>query len=163
MIHKVSKRSGHVPLVWLVSLVLFADTTFADQHGPNPPHVIEVFTSTERPIIDTDAKGAGSSLQGLTITVHTIDRIQSVERALSLNLPVEPQAAKQIALHRIENLDERTRSSMHSAATALAKAMQYGLDRYPAVVFDGEAVVYGVTNLTVALEQYRAWQSGQRP
>ena len=30
--------------------------------------------------------------------------------------------------------------------------MQYGIDRYPAVVFDGEAVVYGVTDLTVALE-----------
>ena len=100
---------------------------------------------------------------GLKITVHKIDGIQSVERDLSLNLPVEPQAAKQIALHRIENLDEQTRSSMHAAATALAKAMQYGVDRYPAVVFDGEAVVYGVTDLTVALEQYRAWQAGRRP
>ena len=144
-------------------MVLFVDAVFADPQGPNLLPFIEVFTSDKHPIIDTDANGAGDRLRGLTITVHKIDGIQSVERDLSLNLPVEPQAAKQIALHRIEALDERTRSSMHSAATALAKAMQYGLDRYPAVVFNGEVVVYGVTDLTVALEQYRAWQSGWRP
>ena len=142
-------------------MVLFADAVFADPQGPNPLPVIEVFTSDKHPIIDTDA--ARDTLGGLRITVHKIDGIQSVERDLSLNLPMEPQAAKQIALHRIENLGAPTRASMHASATALAKAMQYGLDRYPAVVFDGEVVVYGVTDLTVALEQYRAWQSGQRP
>jgi len=52
---------------------------------------------------------------------------------------------------------------MDAAATALAKAMQYSIDRYPAVVFDGEIVVYGVTDLTVALEQYRVWHTGRRP
>jgi len=144
-------------------MVLLVDAVFADPQGPNPLPVIEVFTSEKYPVIDTDANGARDTLRGLKITVHKIDGIQSVERDLSLNLPVNPQAAKQIALHRIQRLDEQTRSSMHSAATALAKAMQVGVDRYPAVVFDGEAVVYGVTDLTVALEQYRAWQSGQRP
>ena len=163
MIHNVSKRSCNLRFVWLVSLVLFADSAFADHWGLNPPPIIEVFTSDKRPLIDTDAKGVGSNLWGLTITVYKIDGIQSVERALSLNLPVEPHQAKQIASHRIQSLDEQTRSRMHAAATALAKAMQVGVDRYPAVVFDGEAVVYGVTELTVALEQYRAWRIGKRP
>ena len=163
MIHNVSKRSCNLRFVWLVSLVLLADTSYAEQRGSNAPPIIEVFTSDKRPIIDIDTEGAGDNLHGLKITVYKIDGIQSVERDLSLNLPVEPQQAKQIALHRIENLDERTRSSMHAAATGLTKATQVGLDRYPAVVFDGEAVVYGVTDLTVALEQYRAWHSGQRP
>ena len=163
MIHNVSNCICTLRCVWLLSMVLFADAVFADPQGPNPLPVIEVFTSEKYPVIDTDANGARDTLGGLKIKVHKIDGIQSVEHALSLNLPVEPQAAKQIALHRIQRLDEQTRSSMRGAATALAKAMQYGLDRYPAVVFDGEAVVYGVTDLTVALEQYRAWQSGQRP
>ena len=163
MIHNVSKRSCNLRCVWLVSLVLFADSAFADLRGTNPAPIIEVFTSDKRPIIDVDTEGSGDDLRGLTITVYKIDGIQSVERDLSLNLPLEPQAAKKIALHRIENLDEQTRASMHAAATALAKAMQVGLDRYPAVVFDGEAVVYGVTDLTLALEQYRAWQTGRRP
>jgi integrating conjugative element protein (TIGR03757 family) len=144
-------------------VVLFADTAFADPRGSNLPHAIEIFTSDKHPLIDTDVKGAGSNLRGLKITVYKIDGIQSVERALSLNLPVEPRQAKQIALHRIQSLDEQTRSRMHAAATALAKAMQVGVDRYPAVVFDGEVVAYGVIDLTVALEQYRAWHTGRRP
>ena len=144
-------------------MILFADTTLANQRGPNSPHIIEVFTSARYPIVEPDGKRAGSNLQGSEIIVYEIDGIQFVERDLSLNLPAEPQQAKQIALHRIQSLDEHARSRMHSAATALAKAMQYGVNRYPAVVFDGEAVVYGVTELTVALERYRAWKTGRRP
>ena len=144
-------------------MVLFADAVFADPQGPNPLPVIEVFTSEKYPVIDTDANGARDTLGGLKIKVHKIDGIQSVEHALSLNLPVEPQAAKQIALHRIQRLDEQTRSSMRGAPAVNTPTIGNCLDRYPAVVFDGEAVVYGVTDLTVALEQYRAWQSGQRP
>ena len=163
MIWKVSKHSIRVQFVWLVSLILFAGATFANQRGLNPPPVIEVFTSANHPIVGSDAKRAGSDLQEPEVTVYEIDGIQSAERDLSLNLPAEPQQSKQLALHRIRSLDEQTRSRMQSAATALAKAMQYGIDRYPAVVFDGKAVVYGVNDLTVAREQYRAWQTGGRP
>ena len=160
---KVSKHGFCVQFVWLVSLVLFAGTTFADPRGPNPRHVIEVFTSARYPVVETDATGSGSHLQGPVITVYEIDGIQSVERDLSLNLPVEPQPSKQIALQRIQNLDEQTRSRMQASATALAKAMQYGINRYPAIVFDGQAVVYGVTDLQVALAHHESWRTELRP
>jgi len=142
---------------------LFADTTLADPHGLNPPRVIEVFTSAQYPIVEPDAKRAGTHLQGPVIMVYEIDGIQSVERDLSLNLPVEPQQSKQIALQRIQNLDEQTRSRMQASATALAKAMQYGINRYPAIVFDGQAVVYGVTDLQVALAHHESWRTELRP
>ena len=45
-----------------------------------------------------------------------------------------------------------------NAAIGLAKAVQYGIDRYPAVVFDGRVVVYGVTDLVEALDRYEAWE-----
>ena len=160
---KVSKHRFCVQFVWLVSLVLFADTTFADPRGLNPTRVIEVFTSAQYPIVETGAKGSGSHLQGPEVTVYEIEGIQSVERDLSLNLPVEPQLSKQIALQRIQNLDEETRSRMQSAATALARAMQYGVDRFPAIVFDGQAVVYGVIDLQVALVHYESWRTGLKP
>ena len=157
------KRSCRVQCVWLVSLVLLADTACADPRGPNPPPVIEVFTSAERPLIETDANDSGGDSQGLAITVYEIDGIQSLERELSLDLPVEPQPSKAMVLQRLQRLDAPTRARMHSAATGLAKALQYGVERYPAVVFDGEAVVYGLTDLNVALEQYRTWQTGRQP
>jgi len=163
MILTVSKHSFCVQRVWLVSLVLFAEATFADQFGLNPPRVIEVFTSAQYPLVDTDAKGSGSHLQGLEITVYQIDGIQSVERDLSLNLPVDSQQSKQIALHRIQNLDEQTRSRMQASATALARAMQYGIDRYPAVVFDGQTVLYGITDLQAVLVHYQAWRARGKP
>ena len=160
---KVSKHSFCVQFVWLVSLVLFADATFSDPRGLNPPRVIEVFTSAQYPVVETGATGSGSQLQVLEVTVYEIDGIQSAERDLSLNLPVDTQQSKQIALQRIQSLDEKTRLKMQLAAQGLAKAMQYGVDRYPAVVFDGEAVVYGVTDLTVALAQYQVWKTGRKP
>jgi integrating conjugative element protein (TIGR03757 family) len=163
MIWKVSKHSFHVQFAWLVPLVLFVDTTFADPRKLNPPRFIEVFTSAQYPLVKTDAKRVGSILQGLKITVYEIDGIQSVERDLSLNLPVEPQQSKQIALRRIQSLDEQTRSRMQLAAQGLAKAMQYGVDHYPAIVFDGQAVVYGVTDLQAALAHYQMWRTETKP
>ena len=159
----MAKRSCRVQCVWLVSLVLLADTACADPRGPTPSPVIEVFTWAERPLIKTDANDSGGDLQGLAITVYEIDGIQSLERELSLDLPVEPQPSKAMVLKRIQRLDAPTRSRLKSAATGLAKALQYGVERYPAVVFDGEALVYGLTDLNVALEQYRTWQTGRQP
>ena len=163
MIWKVSKHSFSVHFVWLVSLVLFADVTFAGQRGLNSLRVIEVFTSSRYPIVETKANDAGSQLQGSEITVYEIDGIQSIERDLSLSLPVKPQQSKQIALQRIQNLDEKTRSRMQLAAQGLAKVMQYGIDRFPAIVFDGRAVVYGVTDLQVALAHYESWRTEHKP
>jgi len=163
MIWKLSKHSCRIQFVCLVPLVLFVDTTFADPRGLNPLPVIEVFTSAQYPLVKTDTKRVGSDLQGLKITVYGIDGIQSVERDLSLNLLVEPQQSKQIALRRIQNLDEQTRSRMQLAAQGLAKAMQYGVDRFPAIVFDGQAVVYGVIELQVALVHYESWLTGLKP
>jgi len=37
------------------------------------------------------------------------------------------------------------------------------VDRYPAIVFDGQAVVYGVTDVETALAHYQKWrQEGAR-
>jgi integrating conjugative element protein (TIGR03757 family) len=52
---------------------------------------------------------------------------------------------------------------MQRAAMGLAKAVQYGVDRYPAIVFDGQVVVYGITDLEAALQHYRAWLTGDQP
>ncbi|MEA3275692.1 MAG: DUF1525 domain-containing protein, partial [Pseudomonadota bacterium] len=41
-------------------------------------------------------------------------------------------------------------------------AAEYGIDRYPAIVLDGQAVVYGVTDVGEALRHYRMWQ-GRAP
>ena len=163
MIRKFSTHGYHVQFLWLVCLVLSVDSTFADQRGPGLPHVIEVFTSEKYPVVETDAEGTGSNVQVPEITVYKIDAIQSVERELSRELPAAPQQSKPIVLQRIQNLDEPARSRIQAAATGLTKAMQYGIDRFPAIVFDGQAVVYGETDVQVAHTHYRAWRSRDQP
>ncbi len=53
-------------------------------------------------------------------------------------------------------------AAIQNAAVGLAKAIQYGVDRYPAIVFGGEVVVYGLTDLSPALDHYQAWQAENR-
>ena len=163
MIWKVSSHSFRNQFICLVSLVLFADTTFAGQAGSLPPLVVEVFISDKHAIIGAGTAALDSNSRQLAIVVYKINAIQSIERDLSANLPVEPQQSKQVVLHRIQSLGEQTRSAMQSAAMGLAKAMQYGIDRYPAIVFDRQAVVYGVTDLKAALGFHQAWRAGVKP
>ncbi|MCB1718714.1 MAG: DUF1525 domain-containing protein, partial [Candidatus Competibacteraceae bacterium] len=44
------------------------------------------------------------------------------------------------------------------AYRAELRARELGIDRYPAVVFDSQFVVYGLTDLPAALAHYRRWQ-----
>ena len=51
--------------------------------------------------------------------------------------------------------------TVENAAKGLVQAMQYGIDRYPAIVFDGKAVVYGITDVRAATQRYQQWQAGE--
>ena len=156
MICTASKHRPWVPLVCLASLLLYSGATLADQHQQNQPHVIEAFTSVKYPFVDT--RGIDNKSRGPDITVYEIDGIESMEKDLSIDMPADPEKSKRIALYRIQHIDDQTKTKMQMAAQGLAKAMQYGVDRYPAIVFDGRAVVYGVTDVQIALAHYRTWR-----
>lgn len=93
------------------------------------------------------------------ITVYYIDRIDRLQKELSKDLPANPEAAKQAALHRFQRMDNKLSHELENAANGLVQAMQYGIDRYPAIVFDGNAVVYGITDVRAATQRYRQWQA----
>ena len=147
---------------WAGVCLMAFTVAHAETIAQQPTH-IEVFISARHSIVEINTKGVSSKPQKPEITVYEIDGIHFVERDLSLNLPVNPQQSKQLVLQRIHNLDEQSRSKMQSAATALAKAMRYGIDRYPAIVFDGQVVVYSVTDLNVALAYYQERRAGAKP
>jgi integrating conjugative element protein (TIGR03757 family) len=141
-------------------LALFSSALFAaflpaagEAGGRDKPSV-EVFSAADRPV----AMGLDFDNEALSVTVYEIDGIERFQALLSKGLPRDPEAAKRTALTRIGQLDAGQRATVRHAALGLAKASQYGLDRYPAIVFDGRAVVYGVTSLADALEHFRQWQ-----
>ncbi len=124
--------------------------------------LVEVFTTTDRQVRwepETETRAA----QNIDLQVYELNRIQLFEEALSNDLPADPNQSKQIALQRIQQLDEQAMPAIQNAAVGLAKAMQYGINRYPAIVFEGEAVIYGLTDLSSAFDHYRTWRAGVRP
>jgi len=124
---------------------------------------VEVFTTTDREVqwgLEAEARAAHPNID---LQVYELNRIQLFEAQLSSNLPVDPDQSKQIALQRIQQFDAQAKAAIQKAAVGLAKAMQYGIDCYPAIVFDNKVVVYGLTDLNAALDHYQAWQAGARP
>ncbi len=122
--------------------------------------LVEVFTTTDWEFQWESVAGTNEAHKNIDIQSYGLDGIQRFEVQLSSNLPADPDQSKHIALQRIQQLDEANRARMQRAAVGLAKAVQYGVDRYPAVVFDSAAVVYGVTNIHKALLHYQQWQEG---
>ena len=144
---------------WWLPLLLWADAVTADQAVTADLPRIEVFTLSDQPIAANTA--AISPKMGLQ--QYELDRIRLLEMRLSRDLPADPKQAKAIVQDRFQHLERATSDSLQQTATGLAKAMQYGIDRIPAIVFDGQAVVYGVTDLSAALAHYQVWQSERRP
>lgn len=111
------------------------------------PH-IEVFVTEEfLPLAAT--QGA---------TVYVIDGLSRIEAGLSRDLPADPKAAKALVLEHFARMEAGQGPQLENAAQGLARAMHYGIDRYPAIVFNGQAVVYGLTDLDAASRFYRKWQ-----
>ena len=121
------------------------------------PHVtvadprVEVFTDHEHPVTRLDALPQA--------TVYAIDGLKRAQAQLSEDLPADEDAARALAGARLD-AHPGMQEEMRAAAEGLAQAhLHYGLDRYPAIVFDGRAVIYGVTDLAKAqalFEQARA-------
>lgn len=116
-------------------------------------HLVEIFTAVSHPIQEFRRPVPGLS----KVHVYRIDRLHRLESRLSEDLPSDPELARQQALDRLQKIPETDRARLQQAAVGLARAAHYGIDRYPAMVFNGHAVVYGLTDLKAALTHYRHW------
>lgn len=137
--------------VGAVVLGVLSQSTWADTVDVR---MIDIFTTTERPVAGME----NSVLGDTTITLYEVDGIERFEASLSRGLPLDRSAAEPEALRRIQQLDASAMAHARHAAVGLSEAMQYGVDRYPAIVFDERAVVYGVANVVEALDRYTAWR-----
>lgn len=135
----------------LVPLLLSASDVQAD--AANSP-TIEIFTTVDRPI--TIAESVRQRAAALTI--YHVDGLERFEAYLSQALPNEPAAAEVEALRRLQTLDTTTMRSVKDAAHGLTLASQYDIERAPAIVFDGHAVVYGVNDIHAVLARYERWR-----
>ena len=144
----------------VVTLLLFLSHVIqAEKLMAMAPTSIEIFTTADQPIraIDTFVK----EHPNFDVRVHNLDAIKRLEDKLSQRLSDDPDKAKRLVLERLRQLSKGTRSQLEHSARSLAKAVQYGVEKYPAIVFDSELVVYGLSDLSAALTHYRHWQAGE--
>jgi integrating conjugative element protein (TIGR03757 family) len=95
-------------------------------------------------------------------TVYRLDRIDELQKELSHQLPGDPEKAKQLVLRRFQRMDAQLSHQLENTAKGLMQAVHYGINRYPAIVFDGQAVVYGVTDIERAARLYDHWMEQNR-
>lgn len=122
-----------------------SSTQFGAANTPWTPGQVEVFATSA--MFVSNAERA---------TVYRVDdRKQLLNQINQGGLPPDPQQAGQIARQRIQALGPEFNRRIRASLQAVEKAMVYGIQRVPAVVFDGQRVVYGVTDVTQAIEIVR--------
>ena len=124
-------------------LALLASAAMAENSGE--PARIDAFTTSTMNI--TGIEWLQQQLTDSAIDVHRIDGIERIAAMLSGGLSANAKIAERTARSRLKTFGARERELLQQSADALVLAWQYEVRRYPAVVFDGRWVVYGVTNL----------------
>lgn len=109
----------------------------------SPSVGVEVFALSTMPIVN--ARDAN---------VYYLDGIAQVEAALTDGLPLNEQQARAITEDRIRRLGRGLNEKMRQAGTGLGRALELRLQRAPAIVFNGQYVVYGVTDVDGARRIY---------
>ena len=138
-------------LALMAALVVSVAATATDA-SPRMPESIDVFTTSDRPVLRE---------QQFQARLYLLDGLNALEHSLSQNLPSDPEKAKAIALKRLSVLEDALQIEVENAVEGLSLATSYGLRKLPAIVFDGgESVVYGVDRLDRAIAIY---QDSPRP
>ena len=151
-------------MLFIASLTFVGSSSAkAAQNVSANPGLIEVFTSNDLLVTGEGDKASISQFRKVNLQIFELDGIQQIEDRLSQDLSADPVESRQVVLERFQQLTQGDRIRVRNAATGMAKAAQYGVDRYPAIVFDGAFVIYGITDIHSALIHYQQWQADQKP
>jgi integrating conjugative element protein (TIGR03757 family) len=125
-------------------------------YASTPLHSIEVVFNDQTPVSNAET-------QDVTVGLYNLDAPAAARNSLSQGLPANAEVAKRIVLQRLNQEGSAALNARYQTAyQALTQSLAYGLDRFPAIVFNhGQAVVYGVTDLAVALQMFQQWQVKQ--
>jgi integrating conjugative element protein (TIGR03757 family) len=103
----------------------------------------EVFTNAG--IMLTGTEGA---------RIYYVDGLAQLKAQLSADLPADPKQAAEIVKRRARAMGAALQTRAINASEGITRATYYGVNRVPAVVFDGHAVVFGVTDIAKARVLY---------
>lgn len=127
------------------------------------PESVTIVTSNQRPVANADTVLVSADGTLLDIQVLNLDAVTDIEQRLGNGLPSSPEQARIVVDQRIAQIGRsQLDAELRAAYLPVGTMMAYGLDRYPAIIFDQQAVIYGVTDLAEAIDRYRQWREDQQ-
>lgn len=114
-------------------------------------------------VIYTDSSHAVTAPPGPGVSVIELDAPQRAQANIFGELSADPALAEQRARAAIASPDFRQRQKQLADAWAgVTHAWSVGLEKYPAVVFDDQFVVYGTTDVNEATRLFTTWKEKNR-
>lgn len=112
---------------------------------------VEVFTLAGEPVVNAPD----------TAVVIELDAPARLDARLSQGLPDDPDRAQQVLQSRMGGPDWQAIVQRYNRAyTGLARAWMLGVEEVPAVVVDGQYVVYGEHDVAAALAEIEQAREG---
>ena len=146
-----------IGFLFLVVITLTGEELQADES--RVPQRIVVITSDQYPM----SNGIGNDRGDFTIEVLNLDAVADFEQLLGSRLPANENQALALVKQRIANIGQsQLNTELHHAYQALSAAMSYRIDRYPAIIIGRQVILYGVTDLALAIKKYRQWVKASR-
>ena len=149
---------------WLVSvlyvvygLVCSLDTVGAAERVYLPTQIEMITDHQHAPV------GLHELPKSVVFNVYYLDAPNQLEESLSKDLPSDPRVALRVAQQRLQQFSHvQWQQQAETAFAGVMRALNLGIDRYPALIFDGGTpVIYGVTDVRQALRRYQRWRQAQ--
>ena len=119
------------------------------------PKHMDIFTTNDFPIHRAEFINGNARKNYTKLQIHRIDGLKNLGEELSEGLPNDPKQAQAIALQRMQSGRLNVKRVAQEGADTLELAIRFGINRYPAMVFNqGESVIYGVTNVEEGIAIY---------
>jgi len=142
----------------LFVVMILGVATLSEANTDELPRSIIAISSDRRPIQPIDWNGVRTSENKPEITIFNLDAVQSIQDQLSEGLPNDEKLARALVEQKIAEIGRsKLEDELRTAYLPLGTMMANGLDRYPVIIFDQQAVIYGITDLSVAINRYRQW------
>lgn len=152
---RVGQRTASYALTAIAVALVMAGPRDLAHADAELPATMDIFTSAEFPIERIGFIANTARARATELTLYRVDSLEELEQLLNENLPNDPERAQAMALQRLQAGGARIRQLAQKGAEALELTLRYGIDRYPAMVFNGgESVIYGITNVEEAVAIY---------
>lgn len=146
---------------YFVVFCLLSGSALAAPHALVPKSVV-VITSESRPVRRSHYVSELLQQRNVDFSQYSLDAITALESHWSQGLPVDKKAAQAVFEQRLAAVGNKAfETELIRAYKGLSTAVQYRIDRYPAIIFDEQYVIYGINDLNKALQIYSAFVQKQ--